>query len=458
MRRRLDGRLLVLALMGAALILTACGSATAGDDPSAAVGILDWRDCGDNECATLAVPLDHLDPGGVTVDLAVERARAGTDRIGVLLVNPGGPGASGTALVDVVAAQAPELAARFDIVGWDPRGVGESVPLQCEDPLQQLYLLDATPDDGSEQAELDRAAQAASDECAADAGPLLDHIGTTVVADDLEAIRAALGEDQISYLGFSYGTAIGLTYMDRYPDRVRAIVLDGVFEPTGDLEYWLTSQAVALEAALDRMLGDRARDYDQAAAAAEAGRISATPQDVAHAALAATYVPSRQPGFLDAVTAAAAGDGSAVSALGATYVASAAFDAYTAVVCADRVAPDGADAFAAMADRVASVAPRVGGTVANELLPCATWAGATAAPAAAVVVDVETLVIGNTGDAATPYEAAVRISGALPRATLLTYESEGHLSFLQGSGCIDQAVVAYLLTTELPPAGSTCAG
>lgn len=442
-------------MLAVAVVAIACSDGPTGPDPSAAVGVLDWSSCGANECARLDVPLDHADPGGSTISLAVERHRASGERIGVLVVNPGGPGGDGTSLVDRIVTGAPELADRFDVVGWDPRGVGDSAPLRCDDGLRELYRLDATPDDDAELEALHAAAADAADACDAAHGDLLPHLGTVATVDDLELLRQALGEDEISFLGFSYGTAIGLVYAERHGDHLRALVLDGIFDPTVDLETWLTAQSVALEAALDRILGDDAPAYLDAQARVEAGDLGAGPQDLAHAALAATYDPRREPAFVRGVREAAAGQPATVVGLVDGYLSGPAFDAYTAIVCADRVSPQGTAAFTAMAEKLATIAPRLGGTVANELSPCAHWPVVATPPTTTLTTDVAMLILGNRGDAATPYVDALRVSDSLDGAVLVSLDGRGHLSFLQGSPCVDTVVTDYLTTATLPPS-TTC--
>ena len=182
----------------------------------------------------LEVPIDHGDPTGATIAIDINRSRAqrGEQRRGVLLVNPGGPGGSGMALARSLARGNDALADAFDIIGWEPRGVGAATNLACDQPLIDYYRLDNTPDTADERAALDRAAAEAAAACANDKPSLLDAIGTAAVADDMDAIRTALGEEEISYLGYSYGTMLGLVYAERHGDHLRAAVLDGILDPT----------------------------------------------------------------------------------------------------------------------------------------------------------------------------------------------------------------------------------
>ncbi|HEY8173627.1 MAG TPA: alpha/beta fold hydrolase, partial [Dehalococcoidia bacterium] len=193
--------------------------------------VLDWSACDDSlECATLDVPLDYADPAGKTIPLALARRPAddGSARIGSLLVNPGGPGASGVDLArqaDLVFPQ--ELLDRFDIVGFDPRGVGESDAVDCGDRFDDYFGLDPTPDDDAERQALIDGARTFVQRCEEHSADILPHVDTTSAARDMDVIRTALGEDKLTYFGFSYGTYLGATYADLFPDRVRAFALDG---------------------------------------------------------------------------------------------------------------------------------------------------------------------------------------------------------------------------------------
>ena len=226
------------------------GQPTVSPRPTPVLEPLQWSACGTGiECAELRVPLDHADPTGTTIGLALARrpARDPDQRIGALLVNPGGPGASGVNLAISLNSLDGAILDRFDIVGWDPRGVRRSEALGCNDDLLDFYRLDPSPDSPDEADELNRAAAAAASACELAAGDRLAHLTTDDTVADLDLIRRALGEDQISYLGYSYGTLIGLRYAEAHGSRVRAMVLDGVFDPTQPLTEWLTDQALAAE-------------------------------------------------------------------------------------------------------------------------------------------------------------------------------------------------------------------
>jgi pimeloyl-ACP methyl ester carboxylesterase len=448
------------------------GTSVADDDPVASI---EWEPCGARrECATYAAPVDHDDPDGPTVDLSVIRRPAtGTDRIGSLFMNPGGPGGSG---VDYVRASPldPTLNEYFDIVSWDPRGVGASEPIACNGDVDAMRRAAWTPDDEAEQDELDDAAAAIAEACADQYGERLEQVATDATVRDLDLLRRAVGDEQLTFLGFSYGTAIGAAYAERYPERVRAMVLDGVVDPTQDLEQLLTGQAVAFEASIDKAFAaceatptcpvpDPAATYERVQAALEDDPLAVTGSDpvgptaLAYAALSSAYDGSRARVFITALAAAAAGDGAPLRQLADLYWTSTTYSEYAAVVCTDNPHPEGAEEFREMADRMAAAAPRFGAAVANEMAPCAFWAapvtgrpGPITAPGAAPI-----LVVGNTGDSATPFAAAERVADDLESGVLLTYRGTGHTSF-NSDACVKDAVRFYLVDLVVPDPGSEC--
>jgi pimeloyl-ACP methyl ester carboxylesterase len=454
---------------------TAPGATTpgAGWQPTS----LTWRECDlprNGRCATLEVPLDWDRPDGPTIELAIGRIPAGGTAIGPLLLNPGGPGASG---LDFLSADpvSPDLAEDFDLVAWDPRGIGGSEDLACGDAVPDLLALDPDPDDADEQAALDEAAAAVSEECAALDGELLPHLRTRDVARDVDAVRRALGAAQISYLGFSYGTSIGLQYAQQFPERVRAMVLDGVVDPSLGYQEFLLGQAEAFEAAFDTSVAacraaepgrcgvdDLAAAYDEVARRAEQEPLDGAeqpvgPSVVATAAIQTLYQPDGWQQLGPALAAASTGDGGTLWDLAAGYYSFGDFTSYAAVVCIDSPPPSGAEAYRAFADEARRRAPRFGGAVANELASCATWP-APAPDAAAAISAPGTptiLVVGNTGDPATPYANAVAVAAALEDAVLLTVESDGHTAY--GSDrCATGAIDTYLIDLQAPPEGTVC--
>ena len=358
----------------------------------AGVGEIDWTECEGDECGTLEVPLDYDDPAAGTITLSLSRVPASEpeQRIGALLVNPGGPGGTGTDFARFFPFP-DEIRDRFDVIGFDPRGVGASEGLTCGgDLVDRFFEVDPDPDSADEQAALDQSAQAVAADCGTEDGELLNHIGSVNVVRDMDAIRAALGEEQISYLGFSYGTLLGALYADMFPAGARAIVLDGVFDPAFDLTTWLTEQAAGFERAIADVFAacpddpacpdiGAAAAYDQILATIENEPLPAGganllgPGDLATAALYVTYVPDSWPNLYAGLSEALAGDGEPLFQLAEDYRAFGVFTQYAAVSCVDMPHPTGADAYRAFAAQLEGTAPRFGAAVANELLPCAFW-------------------------------------------------------------------------------------
>jgi pimeloyl-ACP methyl ester carboxylesterase len=421
---------------------------------------VDWQPCGEIECGVVTVPLDYDDPAGRQIDLAVARRVAADpeERIGPLAVNPGGPGGSG---VDLVRAGAfAELADHFDLVSWDPRGVGGTEPLVCGADTAGFLGLDPHPDTPTEQAELEETAEEIAGACGEEDAELLRHLDTVVTAHDLEQIRRAIGGEPLNYLGFSYGTLIGLEYARTYPAELRTLTLDGVVDPAMTLEEMLTGQAIAMEA----FLAEMAPLYDQVMARAEddplvlADGREAGPDIVVLAAIAATYQADGKAVLRDALEDAAEGYGEPLADLARQYInASDSFGAYVGVVCTDGQRPTGIEAWRDMAARVAELAPRLGEAAINEVLACAYWPTEPTAERRPVSPAglAPALVIGTTGDAATPYDDAVTVATNLPGAALLTFESDGHTAY-GGSPCVDGVVRRYLVDLELPEPGSVC--
>ena len=226
---------------------------------------LQWVDAGGGvDFAQLTVPKDHAQPGGPTISLFVARHRA-TDpaqRVGSLLVNPGGPGAPGSALaIQADEVYSKRLLARFDIVGWDPRGVGRSVPaVDCVDDLDPLFGLDISPDTPAEEQALTGRTKDFVAGCTQRSGDLLRYMSTEQSARDMESLRAAIGEDKISYFGFSYGSELGATWLTLFPATVRAAVLDGAADPTATPVSSSIQQATGFERAFDGFLTTCAAD------------------------------------------------------------------------------------------------------------------------------------------------------------------------------------------------------
>jgi len=480
-----------LLLLAAIAAFAAACSDRAPADASATPGTaraLRWESCGGRaECATFEVPLDWNAPSGETITLSVIRypARKPDQRIGVLMANPGGPGGSA---IDFLRAWqsilAPEIRDRFDLVAFDPRGVGASTPILCHDRLQQLVAIDPDPDTEAEWQEAEAVSKAFADDCAAAAGRLLPHVGTKNVARDMDALRAALGEEQLTYIGYSYGTTIGAEYADLFPGRVRAFVLDGGTDQSLDYETVSVTQMVGFERALQAYLadcaakgcalargGDPRAALERVLALAEQAPIPAPgadrpagPGEVQLGIISALYSSFTWNQLTQALVQALAGDGTGLVRLTDEYLLRNPDGSYPnlieanyAVNSVDTACPKDPRAYRAMAERFAAIAPTFGRSAATSGLVCAYWAAPAdplGVPRAAGSAPI--LVIATTNDPATPYEWGRALSEQLENGVLLTYRGEGHTIYAQGNACIDDVVNAYLLTLAVPAEGTTC--
>ncbi|MGQ0434270.1 MAG: alpha/beta hydrolase [Microthrixaceae bacterium] len=440
---------------------------------------IEWTKCPQGECARVRVPLDYSNPTGRMIELAVSRSAASGDRIGALFVNPGGPGAAGTDLPPVLATVLPkEIHERFDIVGVDPRGVGGSAPIDCGIDPTELYGVDPTIETPEDSAALLAVSKAYVDDCTIKFGDLLPFVSTRDVAKDMDAVRAAMGDAQLSFLGFSYGTAIGQVYADLFPTRVRSMILDGVLElgPTG-LEL-AAEQAAGFETALGRYVEfcDASEGCETAgnalgaveavlARAEEPGGIPAPkadrPAGPGEAALGislALYSESLWSRLDEAIAAALEGDGTKLVRLADQYITLGDFEIYFAVNCMDFAWPTGdPNAFLSAAKEVATTAPHFGEALVNDYIRCVDWPvpanplGPTSAVGAPLI-----RVVSTTGDPATPYEGGVAVAERLERSVLITNEGDGHTVVGDGNRCIDDLVVAYLIDGDAPDGGATC--
>ncbi len=487
-----------LALFAATLL--ACGLFAGDSSPATAApadaatlhqaaSTLNWNNCQPSgfQCATLKVPIDYTKPGGATLDLALIRLPATnqSQRIGSLLANPGGPGGSAIDFMKAWAGIVPNsIRARFDLVAFDPRGVGLSTPIVCHDTLQQLIAEDPTPDNDAEWKAGAAATKQFADDCGAKYGSLLSFVGTKNVARDMESIRIALGEDKLTYVGYSYGTAIGAVYADMYPQRVRAFVLDGAVDLSQSFEDSNRTQMVGFERALDAYLadcrqkqcaltreGDPATVIDTLLAQAEAKPIPAPgedrpagPGETLLGIISALYSQSEWPALTRAVQDGLNGDGSVLVELTDQYLRRNRDGSYpnlieanAAVNYVDSDCPKDPEAYKVMAGSFAKAAPHFGASAATGSLMCAYWpakADPLTVPRAAGAAPI--VVISTTNDPATPYEWGVAMSKQLESGKLITHRGDGHTIYLQGDSCVDQAVNAYILNLTVPEAGKSC--
>ena len=428
---------------------------------------LAWRPCGDGlECAALRVPVEHERPEHTTLEIALIRRPAGDParRIGPLVVNPGGPGASGVGYLRATVSQLdPKLLARFDVVSFDPRGVGRSAGLDCHDDLARWLGVDPSPDDEAEWLVLAESARALAQRCADRHGGVLPHVGTPDVARDLELLRRALGAEQLSYLGLSYGSLLGAVYAELYPERVRAFVLDGALLPGQTLAEFTLEQSVALERAFEppAELSRVTVRIEREGIPSSDGARPAGPADLTLALAQSLYLPHTGSRALRrALARALEGDGSGLVSLADTYLERRpdgsypnSFEANLAVTCLDLAAPRSLAEWRAVAEEISRAAPLFGLANWNWAMPCVFWPAAPAplstlrASGAAPI-----LVVARIGDPITPFAWGEGLATALQSGVLLPVDGPGHTSSTRGDECVDAVIRDYLLEARLPQA------
>ena len=460
-----------------------------------AVGRINWTDCGDSfQCGALAVPLDYAGKVPGTISLALVRLPA-TDaahRIGSLLINPGGPGASGVEFARQARTYiGAALRSRFDVVGFDPRGVGQSEGVKCEDDaaMDALFQLDFAPGNDAERAALAAGVKQFDGACAQHSGRILPFVSTRDAAREMDRIREAVGDANLTYLGESYGTLLGAMYASEFPAHVRALALDGALDPAADEAEVNRLQATGFEQQLHAFLDDcAARPSCQFRGGRDPfGTVTQLLARVDQSPLPAPRLPgnrklghtlaligivqglyskSRLWKYLEAGLAQAQnGDGSTLMALSdvynerqddGTYEPTAAANA--AVNCLDQPYPRDPAAYETEARSIEQTAPTVGRLTEYLSLLCAFWpesAKGTAAPLSAPGAP-PILVVGTTHDPATPYVWAQRLARELGSGVLLTRDGDGHTAYASGNACIDRAVEKYLVDLVPPTNGTRC--
>jgi pimeloyl-ACP methyl ester carboxylesterase len=440
------------------------------------------------ECATISVPKDYSDPTGETLDLQLVRVHDSDDTnpIGSLLVNPGGPGGSGVNLALGLAGQVSDrLLQHFDLVGFDPRGVGYSSAIHCLTDAEKDRFNAASPDVSTAAgfAQAKRLAAEFAAKCKAKYGADLAEYNTVQTAKDMDLIRQAVGDAQMNYLGFSYGTELGAQYIHMFPGKVRVAVLDGAVDPlTGDIKSF-ADQLQGFEDSFDQFaawcrthspcsqLGDPRQAVYEIAAQARRAPIpaagdtrKATSALVYTGVLSALYSRSRWPTLGQALLDARGGNGKGLLSLADQYnerfnghytnIA----DANATINCNDSK-PGPSDAtIRATTKSWERRFPMFGLWSAASLFSCQQWQPDRTVPPLPTAPDTprKVLVVGNLHDPATPYQGAKDLTHTLGNAELLTWNGEGHTSYLEGSSCIDNAVDSYLIDGTLPPVGTTC--
>ncbi|MGZ3117636.1 alpha/beta hydrolase [Streptomyces sp. H62] len=504
------------ALTAAAALLTAgCGSGSSDKDkdeestsggrhPAAAPSgvpdalasqTLDWGRCkdsadapapeGDWQCATLKAPLDWADPDGDTIDLALIRAEAtGDERIGSLLFNFGGPGASGVSTMPSYGDTVSSLHERYDLVSWDPRGVAASEGIRCrsDEAIEDAESVDSTPDTAAEEQAYLKDAADFGKGCEKAAGKLMAHVSTTDTARDMDLMRHVLGDEKMHYFGISYGTELGGVYAHLFPKNVGRVILDAVVDPGADTMGHAENQTRGFQRALDDYLKSTGQDPQQGSRkiAGLLDRLDAEPLPTSSSGreltqtLALTgivlplYSKDGWPTLTSALAAAEEGDGSELLALADGYNERDPSGRYGTTTHSQRV-------ISCLDDRqrptpaqtkqrlpaLEEVSPVFGAFLGWDTAGwCHDWpvAGQHETPEVSASGAAPVLVVGNTGDPATPYEGARRMADELGEdvGVMLTWEGEGHGAYGSGSDCVDSAVDAYLLKGTAPEDGKVC--
>ncbi len=456
---------------------------------------LDWQPCDTYfQCARLLVPFDYARPGWRRFSLPVVRLPAADParRIGALVINPGGPGGSGVqyALSARSGEFTPAVLSRFDIVGFDPRGVGGSEPaLRCMSgpQLDKFFATNDAPATAAQFAAVVSESKLYAAQCARNAAGLLPYVGTVSVAKDMDVLRAALGEPALTYLGKSYGTALGASYALQFPHRVRALVLDGAVDPALSGLQVDVAQAVGFESAFGQfaawcatqpecplgrspvpdVAGLLARANRQPLASELADGQPANGAMLLSGIAAALYLRQEWPVLESALSEAfSSGDGTVLVELANDLIERSPNGTYSnlsdvelSVDCVDRPWPRSLAAWRAAAATAAKAAPLFGAPIVWGSLPCAYWpvapvpltTGGRAAGAPPI------LVVGDLHDPATPYPWARALAADLAAGVLLGWNGEGHTSYMQGSSCVDDYVDAYLISLRVPRSGTICA-
>lgn len=510
-----------LAVLAAATV-TACGP-DADDDGTAAIPAvpaalseqkLNWTACsapstaqggGDRpedlpdgtkwQCGTMKAPLDYSDPDGKTIDLALIRVKAspdtGRERLGSLVFNFGGPGGSGVSTLPFFAEDDyMKLHKQYDLVSFDPRGIGDSAGVECLDTkaMDASLAADATPDDTAEEKAAVRNVRAFARSCEGNSGAVLDHVGTQEAAHDLDLMRHVLGDEKLNYFGTSYGTQLGGVYAHLFPENVGRTVFDAVVDPTSNVLASGLGQAKGFQGALRNFTKDCAKHdecfFEGEDPAAGEKAVTALIEGLDAKPLPTEFGrPLTQNLALNGIAAALYDDTDGWMMLRVGLATAAEGDGTTLLVLADTLngrTDDGYDnsnaAFAAVncadytdrftTDDVRQHLPEFRGAsavfgdwMAWGLLQCTDWPVAGHAPTVDVTADGAgpILVVGNTGDPATPYEGAKKMADGLGKGVgvRITVDGEGHGTY-GVNDCLTGMVDAYLLDGTVPKNDTTC--
>ncbi|KRC57365.1 MULTISPECIES: alpha/beta hydrolase [unclassified Nocardioides] len=453
---------------------------------------LTWSACGDDECASLDVPVSYQDLSLGTIKLAVERAGATGKRVGSLVVNPGGPGAGGTYLAEQADSYfASDLRAAFDIVGFDPRGTGDSSPVDCltDDELDAYIAADPDPDTPDEVEQGVENAEEFWSGCEAKSPAMGAHVSTVEAARDMDVLRAALGQDKLDYLGFSYGTRLGATYAELYPDKVGRLVLDGAIDPSLTSRDGALSQAAGFETALRSYVKDcvdggscflgstvddgiaKIKDLIDSIDEKPLPTTDSEGRDLTvglafYGLITPLYSRDNWPALDQGLTQALDGDGSTLLLLADLYgsredgkYTDNSLEAISVINCLDDPWSISADEVPGQFADFEKASPTFGKVFAWGLTACH-GDPFTSTDEPDLVIDgagaAPIVVLGTTRDPATPYQEAVAMAKQLESGVLVSRDGDGHTAYNKGNSCIDDAVHAYLIDGVVPKDGLSC--
>jgi pimeloyl-ACP methyl ester carboxylesterase len=484
-----------------ALTITACGNSSSSSDTAVnplntattfVVNAIEWKACegstsSEVECGNIEVPFDYADPDQGSFVLYVKKHNASNpaDRIGSMMVNPGGPGFGGSSLADDAQYYfSQDLIDHFDIIAWDPRGTGESTPaVNCVDTFDEYFGLDSPPETPEEKQALIDASQAFNDKCAENSGTILPYISTMASAQDINSLRLALGEEKVSYFGFSYGSELGTTWATMFSETVRAIVVDGAVDPNASSVQEGMNQAKGFEGQLTTFLkqcsekttcafhnGGKAEDafdklvldIDTTPLEVSKDRTPVTQGVLFTAVAQAMYSDYYWPQLSEALNAAQGGDGKGILQLYDDYYQRNTdgtygneLEAFLAISCLDDPGATSAEEVDLHIEEFITAAPRLGGNFAYGY-SCALWpvkqadkvtiTGKGAGPI---------VVIGTTGDAATPLESTRKMALGLEQGILIVVGANQHTGY-GANNCVVKAVDEYLIKLKVPANETTC--
>jgi pimeloyl-ACP methyl ester carboxylesterase len=474
---------------------TSVGSRTTGPGAGGLKAYYDqklrWTGCGKDLCASLRVPVDYAHPQRASIGLAVEKAPATGHRVGALIANPGGPGASGTILAsdrDEFFGQ--PLISAYDIVGFDPRGTGRSDPVDClsDRQLTDFIAEDPAPDDAAEAKAYSGMTRTFWRGCKERSDALAGHVSTVEAARDMDVLRAALGQKKMDYFGFSYGTELGATYAELFPKQVGRMVLDGAVDVALSTRESALHQAAGFETALRAYVGhcvEAGRCFLGPTVDAGLQRIKRLLESVdrhpmrtskgrrltvgnAFYGIVAPLYSRDLWSYLDTgLRQALAGDGTVLLTLSDAYTmrrddgsySDNSMEAISVISCLDDPWSISAAQVPGQVAAFREASPTFGEVFAWGLTSCAgdpyrshDRPGLTIDAAGAAPI----VVVGTTRDPATPYEEAVALAHELRSGVLLTRDGDGHTGYHQGNPCIDDAVEGYLVKGTVPADGTRC--